>query len=327
MSINKQFNSLKLQFTRIILVFLLMFIVVESFGQQDPIYTQYMENLMNINPAYAGSRDLLSMMVVSRNQWVGMAHSPDTRALSINAPVGRTNMGLGLSFLSDQVWPIKQNGLYFDYSYTLHFRDRSKLAFGLKAGVNFYQANVASLKTNDPNDPVFSSDFNHSFLPNLGVGAFYHTPRFYAGISVPKLIKNTINKSGFSSGQFSKEEVNIFLMSAYVFDVNRSVKFKPSILSRFVFNAPVSFDLNSTFIFSDRLSLGAMWRLGDSLGALFQVQTNNNMKIGYSYDYPISRLGAFNQGTHEIMVSFDLELSNGKVRSSRYYRFRSPVYF
>ena len=315
----KHVNYFKSQFTRIVLVIVLMFIAGESIAQQDPVYTQYMENLLNINPAYAGAKDLLSMMAVSRNQWVGMAHAPVTRAMSVNAPIGKTNMGLGLSFLSDQIWPIKQNGLYMDYSYTLRFRNKSKLALGLKAGINFYEANVAGLPTNDPNDPVFTSDFDQSFLPNLGIGAFYHTPRFYAGISAPKLIKNTIHKSGFSTGQFKREEVNIFLMSAYVFTVNRSVNFKPSVLSRFVTNAPVSFDINSTFVFADRLWLGAMWRLGDSVGGLFQIQTNNKMKIGYSYDYPISRLGGFNKGTHEIMVSFDYVLGKKKFRAPQYF--------
>lgn len=319
MSIYKHISYLKLQFARFILVILLMFIAGESIAQQDPMYTQYMENLLAINPAYAGSKDLLSMMAVSRNQWVGMAHTPDTRTFAIHSPITNTNMGLGLSFLSDHIWPIKQNGLYMDYSYTLHFSNKRKLALGLKAGVNFYEAGVADLTTNDPNDPAFASDINHSFLPNLGVGAFYHTERYYLGLSVPKLIKNTINKTGFSSGQYNKEEMHFFIMSGYVLTINRIVKFKPSVLTKVVSNAPISFDLNGTLMFYDRLWLGAMCRLGDSFGGLFQLQVTNQMKIGYSYDFPISQLGAYNSGTHEIMVSFDFNLVNGKIRSPRYF--------
>ena len=319
MNINIHFNSLKLKFIRMILIVLLLFMVVESYAQQDPMYTQYMENLMTINPAYAGSKDLLSMMAVSRNQWSGMAKAPVTRTFAIHSPITNTNMGLGLSYLSDQIWPIKQNGLYLDYSYTLHLSTKGKLALGLKVGVNFYQAGLADLTTIDPNDPVFESDINRSFLPNFGVGAFYHNDHYYLGISVPKLIKNTINKTGFSSGKFDKEEIHLFLMSGYVFDLNRIVKFKPSVLTRYVYNAPVSFDLNTTFLFYDRLWLGALYRMGDAVGGLFQIQATEQMKLGYSYDYPISRLGAFNQGTHEIMVSFDFSLEKDKVRSPRYF--------
>jgi len=312
-------NGLKLQFVKRFLTLLLLFIAVETFAQQDPLYTQYMENLLSINPAYAGSKETLSMMAVSRNQWVGMAHSPDTRTLSVNMPIAKTNMGLGLSFLSDQIWPINQKGLYLDYSYILRFNRDTKLALGLKAGVNFYEAGLSELQTIDPGDPVFASDVNRSFLPNLGVGAFFHSRRYYMGISMPKLIKNTINRTGFSTGQYEREEIHVFFMSGYVFDVNPTLKFKPSIITRYVRNAPISFDLNTNFLLYDRIWLGAMFRWGDSVGALFQIQATKQMKIGYSYDYPVSHLGAFNQGTHELMVSFDINLDKHKIRSPRYF--------
>jgi type IX secretion system PorP/SprF family membrane protein len=151
------------------------------------------------------------------------------------------------------------------------------------------------------------------------VGAFFHTNRYYLGLSVPKLIKNTINKNGLAIEQLNREEVHIFFMAGYVFDVNRIVKFKPSVLTRFVSNAPVSFDLNGTFLFYDRLWIGAMYRLGDSFGGQFQIQVTNQVKVGYSYDLPISRLGAYNKGTHEIMVSYDFNFGRGKVRSPRYF--------
>jgi type IX secretion system PorP/SprF family membrane protein len=108
-------------------------------------------------------------------------------------------------------------------------------------------------------------------------------------------------------------------MTGYVFDINRIVKFKPSILTKYVKNAPVSVDLNTTFLFYDRLWLGAMCRLGDSFGGLFQLRVTNQIKIGYSYDLSISGLGAYNKGTHEIMVSYDFDLSRGRMRSPRYF--------
>lgn len=311
--------SLNQLFARILPVCIALFITSKSFGQQDPMYTQYMENLMTINPAYAGSKELLSMMAVSRNQWAGMAHAPETRTVAIHSPVRKTNMGLGLSLLRDNIWPIKQTGLYLDYSYTLHFNNKHKLALGLKGGVNFYEAGLTDLLTNDPEDPVFFNDINRRFLPNFGVGAFYHSNRYYLGLSVPKVIKNVINKNGFSSEQMNREEIHIFFMSGYVFDMNEIVKFKPSVLVKYVNNAPVGFDLNGTFLFYDRLWLGGMYRLGDSFGGLFQFQVTNPLKIGYSYDFPVSRLGAFNKGTHEIMVSIDLTLTKGKIRSPRYF--------
>jgi len=288
-------------------------------AQQDPMYTQYMENLSILNPAYAGSKDVVSMMAVSRNQWVSMPGAPDTRTLAINSPVAGSNMGLGLSFLSDHIGVEKQTGLYVDYSYKLNFSNNRVLALGLKGGINFYEAGVSALATNDPNDPVFANDINRSFLPNLGVGAFFSSDRYYLGLSAPKLIENKINANGFSTQNVSREQIHLFFMAGYVFDVNRIVKFKPSILTKFVANAPVSFDLNSTFLFYDKLWLGVMYRLGDSFGGLFQLQVNNQIKIGYSYDLPINQLGAYNNGTHEIMVTYDFNLGRGKIRSPRYF--------
>jgi len=319
LSHSKYIKRINQMVTRVLLVIAVMFCVLESFAQQDPMYTQYMENLLTLNPAYAGSKDVLSMMVVSRNQWVSMPGAPVTRSFSAHSPVADTKMGLGLSFLNDQVGPVKQTGIYADYSYTLSFSNRRSLSLGLKGGVNFFEAGISDLATNDPNDPVFANDINRSFLPNFGVGAFYFTGKYYLGLSVPKLIENKINKNGVSTQSISKEQMHVFFMAGYVFDVNRIVKFKPSILTKYVKNAPVSLDMTGTFLFYERLWLGAMYRVGDSFGGLFQLQATNQLKIGYSYDLPVSELGAYNSGTHEIMVTFDFNFGRGRVRSPRYF--------
>jgi len=306
-------------FFRIILIVAPLLFAGKSFAQQDPMYTQYMENMLTINPAYAGSKDLLTMMIVSRNQWVSMPGAPITRTFEMHSPVTGTNTGLGLSVLNDQIGPVKQTGIYFDYSYTLNFSNKRSLALGLKAGVNFFEAGLANLTTNDPNDPVFANDISRNFLPNFGVGAFFHTDRYYIGLSIPKLIENDINKSDFSIQNITSEQMHIFFIADYIFDVNRIVKFKPSILTKYVKNTPVSVNLDGTFLFYDRLWLGAMYRVGDSFGGLFQIQVTNQLKIGYSYDLPINALGAYNGGTHEIMVTYDFNLGKGKVRSPRYF--------
>jgi type IX secretion system PorP/SprF family membrane protein len=297
----------------------MVFCTLESFAQQDPMYTQYMENLLTLNPAYAGSKDVLSMMVVSRNQWVSMAGAPVTRSFSMHAPVEGQKMGLGFSFLNDQVGPVKQTGIYADYSYTLSFSNRRNLSLGLKAGVNFYEAGLSDLTTNDPDDPVFANDINRNFLPNFGVGLFYYTNKYYLGLSVPKLIENKINKDGVSTQSISKEQMHVFFMAGYVFDVNRIVKFKPSVLTKYVKNAPVALDMTGTFLFYERLWLGAMYRVGDSFGGLLQLQATEQLKIGYSYDLQINKLGVYNNGTHEIMVTFDFNFGRGRVRSPRYF--------
>jgi len=278
-----------------------------------------MDNLIIINPAYAGSKDLLDLMIVSRNQWVSMPGAPVSRTFSMHSPIKESKMGLGLSVLSDHVGPVKQIGVYADYSYKLYFSNQRTLALGMKGGVNFYDASLTNLTTNDPNDPVFANDISQNFLPNFGVGAFYYSNRYYVGLSIPKLIENKINRNGVTVSNISKEQMHVFIMGGYVFDVNRIVKFKPSILTKYVKNTPISLDLGGTFLFYDRLWLGAIYRVGDSFGGMFQIQATSQLKIGYAYDLPINQLGAYNNGTHEIMVSYDFNLTPGKVRSPRYF--------
>lgn len=283
------------------------------------MYTQYMENLSILNPAYAGSKGVLSVMAVARNQWVSMPGAPETRTIAFNSPVPSKNMGLGFSFLSDKIGVVKQSGLYVDYAYKLNFSGGHVLSLGLKGGIDFYQAGVADLQTNDPNDPVFAQDINRSFLPNLGVGAFFSCEKYYIGISAPKLIENKISATGYSTQTVSREQIHLFFMSGYVFDINGIVKFRPSVLTKFVVNAPVSFDVTGTFLFYNKLWLGAMYRLDDSFGGLFQLQVTDNLKIGYSYDWPINQLGAYNNGTHEIMVTYDFDFGGRKARRLQYF--------
>lgn len=309
----------KLLFARFILVTGVLLWGFDSLAQQDPMYTQYMENLQTVNPAYAGSKDLLSVMAVARNQWVSLPGAPDTRTLAAHTPISTTNMGLGLSLLSDKIGPVKQIGFYLDYSYRLNFSNNRTLALGLKAGVNFYDAGLADLTTNDPNDPVFANDINRNFLPNFGIGTFFYTNKYYIGLSIPKFIENTINENGITTQNTSREKMHVFFMSGYVFDVNRIVKFKPSILAKYVKNAPLSVDINGTVLFYDRLWLGTMLRIGDAVGGLFQIQVTNQIKIGYSYDLPISKLGAYSNGTHEFMISYDFNPRSGRIRSPRYF--------
>ncbi len=304
-----------------VFVFVMLLISSNANAQQETMYTQYMSNVLSINPAYAGSNDMLSFNAVSRNQWVGINGAPETQTFSVHSPITKYRMGLGLSFLKDKIGPISQTGVNIDYSYTIDFDRRRYLAFGLKGGVNFYAANYTDLELIDQNDYVFQTDQFHRFLPNVGVGVYYYTERFYAGLSAPKLIENVINPhdGGFSSEYVNREELHLFLMSGYVFDVNRILKFKPHFMVKYVQNAPISIDFSAQFLIYDRLWLGAMYRLGDSFGGLMQIQVTNQLKIGYSYDLSVNDLGAFNNGTHEITVSYDFNFGRGRVKSPRYF--------
>lgn len=142
-----------------------------TMAQQDPLYTQYMDNLLVINPAYAGSKENGNILLVARNQWVSLPNSPITRSLAYQTPTQNKNVGLGFSVMYDKIGPQKQTGVYFDYSYFLRVSENYKLGMGLKGGVSFYRVSLTDLITIDP-DPIYSQDIYKNFLPNIGVGFF-----------------------------------------------------------------------------------------------------------------------------------------------------------
>lgn len=291
-----------------------------SFAQQDPMYTQYMNQILSVNPAYAGAKGVTSASIIAREQWVGIEGHPSTQTMFVHSPVNN-EMGAGVSIVNDEIGPVKNTAIFGDYSYTITYPGERYLALGLKAGFSFYRAGLSTvdLGSGDPNDPAFLYDVTRSFLPNAGVGVYFSSPDYYLGVSIPKLVSNQITEKDVEIGTISREQLHAFFMGGYVFDVNRILKFKPYFMVRATPNAPLSVDLTAQVVFIDKLWAGVTYRLGNSFGALLQVQVNEQLKIGYAYDLTTTSLGAYNSGTHEILLNFDFSFGRGRVRSPRYF--------
>lgn len=303
----------------LLLLCLFMSLIFRVEAQQDPMFTQYMNNVLLINPAYASVGTTLEVLAISRNQWSGIDGAPATNTLSAQLPLKSLGTGIGLTFLADKIGPVNQSGMYFDYAFKFRLAYRSYLSLGLKAGVNFYNTDYSILEVNDEGDPVFAEDVVRKFLPNFGLGAFFYNDKLFVGVSVPKLVTNKINSLGYSTQFSAREQMHLFLVAGYVFDLNRDLKFKPYSLVKYVQNAPVSVDLSAHFLFYERLWLGANWRVGDAVGAIAQFYITKQFKVGYAYDVTASDLSSFNRGTHEILLSYALNLGRRKFLSPRYF--------
>lgn len=297
-----------------------MVVGLKSYGQQDPMYTQYMNQILSVNPAYAGAKGVTSASIIAREQWVGWEGHPSNQTIFVHSPLNN-EMGIGGSIINDEIGIIKNTSIFGDYSYTITYPGERYLALGLKAGLSFYRAELSSvdLGSGDPNDPAFAYDVEGSFLPNAGVGVYFSSPDYYIGFSVPKLIANEITEKDVATGTVSREQLHLFFMGGYVFDVNRILKFKPYFMVRATPNAPLSIDITGQVVFIDKLWAGVTYRLGNSFGAMLQVQVNEQLRIGYAYDLTTTTLGSYNSGTHEIMLSFDFSFGRGRVRSPRYF--------
>jgi type IX secretion system PorP/SprF family membrane protein len=284
-------------------------------AQQDPLYSQYMFNTLAFNPAYAGSADVFTAMALSRNQWVGFDGAPATQTLSLNSPLPGGKLALGGNLIHDVAGPATQNSAFLDIAYRIRTGKDTRLSFGLSGGINLFQADLASLRTVET-DPQ-NANIKGKVLPNFGFGLFWHSPRYYVGISAPKLLENTIGTDGLVVT--NQEFRHYYLMGGYVLDLSRDLKFKPSFMLRAVEGAPLSLDLDASFLLQDRLWLGAMYRVGNAFGVLAQYQVNEQLRIGYAFDMTTTKVGAYTAGTHEIMLSYDFRFTKGRTISPRYF--------
>jgi len=287
-------------------------------AQQDPMFTQYMFNTLAVNPAYAGSADIFTIMALSRHQWVGLDGAPTTQTFVLHTPLKNQNIGLGFSLINDKIGPIQQTGFYGDFAYRLKVGDNSRLSFGLKFGANYFSADLADLETVVEGDPA-NENISGEILPNAGFGIYWHSKRFYLGASAPKLIQNEIGEKNAVSGIISEEERHYYVIGGMVFDLGDDLKFKPSFMARLVEGAPLSLDVTANFLLREKIWLGVMYRLEDSFGFLAQFQFTEQLRAGYAFDLTTSRLGEYSGGTHEIMLNYDLRFTKGRTISPRYF--------
>ena len=294
---------------KLLIGFTLLFTLVipkNGIAQQDPVFSQYLNNLLTVQPAYAGMTGYINVTALSRIQWVGFDGAPTTNTLTISGPINQYNIGLGLSLVNDKYGPVRQNGLYVDYAFRILLHNDQYISFGVKGGFNRYQAFLSDLPTHDPNDPLAIQDINQKYLPNFGFGFMWHSNDFFLGFSVPKFFKNKITSE--SGASLYHEEVNFYAMGGYVFNLaNDNLKFKPTFLYRQSGANPGIADISANLLFYDRVWIGGTYRLQNSYGLQFQVYIDGNkfLKIGYAYDLTTFHNSQSNTGTHEFMLSYD----------------------
>ncbi|HRH38472.1 MAG TPA: type IX secretion system membrane protein PorP/SprF [Flavobacteriales bacterium] len=289
------------------------------FAQQDPQFTQYMFNMLALNPAYAGSSDRLNIKALSRHQWVGFEGAPTTQTITAHSPIVNESLCIGGSLMRDSHGPVTQYGFMADVAYRI-FMGNAKLAFGLKGGLNMFQGKFGELHPINPSDPVFQANVKTKLDPQFGFGTMYYSDRYYIGLSTPKLLHTKLYDTD-SLALYSQngQRSHWMLSGGYVFDMGVYHKFKPTFLLKAVQGAPISFDLSANFLFYEKFWLGAMYRHKDAVGVLAQYNITDDFSIGYSYDYPLSILNNYSGGSHEIMIGYLLGKPVKGVRSPRYF--------
>ncbi|MGJ8659874.1 MAG: PorP/SprF family type IX secretion system membrane protein [Cellulophaga fucicola] len=311
----------------ILATIILVILVLNSVNaQQDAQYTQYMFNTLAVNPAYAGSRGQLSIAALYRSQWVGLDGAPKTQTLSLHSPIRNSNLGYGVSIVNDEIGDGVVQETYLDatVSYTLKLAQDRKLSFGLKVGGNLLNLDFEKLRVYQ-DESIETDNIDNKFSPNFGLGFYYHTNKFYLGLSAPNLVEtNHFDNDNSDSDDvkfLSKDKVNLYAITGYVFDLNNNFKFKPAVLTKVVSGAPLQVDLSANFLYNEKFSFGAAYRWDAAVSAMAGFQVSDQIMLGLAYDKETTELGGtqFNDGSFEVFLRFELVRAFEKLVSPRFF--------
>lgn len=302
----------------IILIILLFLFRQNGYGQIDcdsarilpgfPVYSQYLHNGLMINPAYAGSRDALSAVLSYRMQWMGIPDAPRMESLSIHSPMKNDKVALGFKARFMQYGVTRSQGIYAIYAY--HIRtSRGKISLGLKAGADFSNTDYTGIPGIIRPDPAFPENDKSYVFPNAGAGIYYFNDRFFAGFAVPSFLSYRNTGNGNVQAYHSFGEYDFIISSGALISFSPGLKFKPSVLINYSMNKANhlnQFDINANFIFSDLLWVGGSWRTTEQVAvAHLQVQINQQLMFGLSYDYPAGRMNSYSRGSSEIIIRYE----------------------
>lgn len=301
---------------------------LDAIAQQDAGFSMYFFNPVYINPGYAGSRELFSGSLVHRSQWVNMPGAPTSQALSVHSALPNTRAGIGLQVYNDVIGPMKNTGLNFTYAYHIPITDKAKLSLGITGMMNNIRVNMDQINVDDNNDPSFNGNATSKWVPDAGFGAYLYKERFYAGLSANHLLESHFGLSSTSGADLAKFFRQYYLTTGVVIPVSESVDFRPSLLVKYVQSAPIIAEVNGSFIFFQKLFLGAGFRTskrteipgGDNMVVgIVQLEIAKSLRLGYAYDYYLNRTGMYNSGTHEVMIGWDISGKSTKMSSPRFF--------
>jgi len=305
----------------LIVIVVLVFASGSLNAQQDVLYSQYMFDKMLVNPAYAGSSKWIVGSLKDRMQFVRMDGAPVTNLFTFQAPVQTKNIGLGLKVIQDKIAVTNMLTATGTFSYHIGF-GKGKLSFGLEGGVRYDSYNYDDLLRNDPDDPVILPGVQSTVIPEISTGIFYTSPIFYIGASAYHLVKPGLVSSLDSIVGVPVVRRSFYGIGGIYIELGDNFVMEPGFLVKYMVSAPIQADINLSFIMFERFALGGSFRINEAAVAYVKIDVTKNIRITYSYDYRISELANYSGGSHEIAISYGIELlppPEKKVIHPRYY--------
>ncbi len=273
-----------------------------------PVYSQYLQNGLVINPAYTGTREVLSSFLSYRMQWMGTNGAPLLQSISFHSPLKNDKVALGLMAQFMQYGTTKSTSIYGSYAYHIKLK-KGKISFGIKGGVDLSNTDYTGLLLNDPDDPVFKTNDQSLVLPNVGAGVYYFSDRFFAGLAIPSFLNYQRTSSGSTSPYHSFDQYEFMFSAGALISIAPVLKFKPSVLIDYSLDETQGlkqFDINGNFIIADLIWAGGSWRMSEQvIVAILQVQANPQLMFGFSYDYPFGRMNSYSKGSTEFILRYE----------------------
>ena len=298
---------------------LITFLSVSAWSQSELLFTHYMFNRLNFNPAYAGSKEVLDAGAIYRNQWwSGIDGSPKSINVYGHMPFAKRRSGIGLNLLTDKIGLHRVLSIGASYAYRIRFDTKNTLAIGL--GARFENARADWTKANSAVQPdqLFSnSDETSTSTFNVGPGVYFTNPNFYLGVSIPRMLANSLYVD--DKGSFSSKVNTYFFQGGVIVPLSQNVKLYPNLLVRYNPHAPFDLDANLNLLFYDFFMIGANYRLHDSLDGLIRFQFKNGLAIGFAMDFTTSELKNATTGSFEVMLGYTFPCEDCQIKNLRYF--------
>lgn len=296
------------------LVILLVCFSLTTFGQQDPLYSQYQFNQLMINPAYAGIYNRLSVGAISRFQWAGIDGSPRTNTITAQSALADGKIGLGALVLNDRFGVSNNYELQLSSSYNIKFNNTTKLAMGIQGGFVQFGYDFSKVNLDFFDDPELINGHDNVLKPNFGAGIMLLNSNFFIGASVPRILNVSVRDGVTQSERYKRH----YYLTAGVTAEIQKTPVKATTLIRSMAGETYSFDVTMSAFLEDVMWAGISVRDLKHFGVLGIFELGENLKLGYSFELPTNNLIHGNYGTHEVSISYSIRYGYGR---------QEPIFF
>ncbi|GAB3020861.1 type IX secretion system membrane protein PorP/SprF [Spirosoma pulveris] len=272
-----------------------------ALAQKEVLYSQYLQNPLSINPAYAGSRESFNLTAFLRRKWISVRYAPVTQSVSADGAIANGRVGLGFQALNDRMGLFATTGVYGSVAYRFNLPALAKLAIGVQGGVNVV--------------PIFdvttAASINRA-VASVGVGVYYQSDRFFAGVSAPELSGQLTDVTG----RYVYKSIRPIMIQAGVpIEVDEGTVLIPSVLISKVADRPLGVDINLRAWFNEEIGLGLSYRQNSPgliqtnyIQAFAEYQLTKAIRLGYTFysQTPESpnAMQYDQKSVHEIMLRF-----------------------